>query len=303
MDSEPGGHVEAEPGAERMTSGVERGGGVPEQGIDDSTAREPADRATGRLRELFEGRSPNATTCPFLRSDAFGQLQTPNEWPDPANRCAALDEPQAPSARQQELVCLTLAHANCPRYLRGSLLARQAALTVPRARTLTGAIFGAILILIASSAASFAFVLSRGGLEIPVASPPGNAAVATPSQAAPTSAAVAPSAEPSPSPAVSLAPSVEPSTSPVSPPSTKPTQLPTATPAATASPASDRFALLDACPDKPNCYIYTIRAGDNLYSIAHYFGVSLQKIYQLNPWTRTSGLRPGRELILPTPTR
>ena len=267
-------------------------------------APEPVDRTTGRLRDLFEGRSPLATTCPFLRSEAFEQLQPPNEWPDPANRCAALDEPQAPSARQQELVCLTLAHANCPRYLRGSLLARQAALSMPRTRTLTGAIFGAILILIASSAASFAFVLSRGGLEIPVASPDGaNEVAAVPSSAppGPTNVAVHPSPPSEPSVEPSVEPSAVPSQTPPSSAPTTPTQ--TSTPAPTPRPTSDRFALLDPCPDKPNCYIYTIRVGDNLYSIAHYFGVSLEKVYELNPWTRTSGLRAGRELILPTPTR
>jgi hypothetical protein len=276
--------VEAEPGAERA-------------------APQPVDRTTGRLRELFEGRSALATTCPFLRSEAFGQLQPPNEWPDPANRCAALDEPQAPSARQQELVCLTLAHANCPRYLRGSLLARQAALAIPRTRTLTGAIFGAILILIASSAASFAFVLSRGGLEIPVASPgiANEVAAVSPSTPppSPTVVAVVPSPSLEPSVEPSIEPSVAPSEAPPSPPPTKPNQTPKPTP----RPTSDRFALLDPCPDTPNCYVYTIRAGDNLYSIANYFGVSLQRLYQLNPWTRTSSLRPGRELILPTPTR
>jgi LysM repeat protein len=46
-----------------------------------------------------------------------------------------------------------------------------------------------------------------------------------------------------------------------------------------------------------------IRGGDNLYSIAHYFGVSLDSVYRLNPWARTTPLRAGQELILPTPTR
>jgi hypothetical protein len=297
--------VEAEPGAKRDVRRA-RTGEQPAPSVEPADV-EVVDRTTGRLRELFEGRSPNAATCPFLRSDAFGQLQPPNEWPDPANRCAALDEPQAPSARQQELVCLTVGHANCPRYLRGSLLARQAALAVPRARTLTGAIFGAILVLIASSAASFAFVLSRGGLEIPVASPgvPGVAVASPSAQPGPTTIAVAPSVEPSiaptPVPTTSVEPSMEPSESPQVAPSPQPTERPTPRP--TSRPTSNRFALLDPCPNRSNCYIYTIRAGDNLYSIAHYFGVSLQKVYELNPWTRTSGLRPGRQLILPTPTR
>jgi LysM repeat protein len=60
---------------------------------------------------------------------------------------------------------------------------------------------------------------------------------------------------------------------------------------------------LTACPGTSNCWIYRIRRGDNLYSIARYFGVSLDSIYQRNPWVKTSGLRAGRELRIPTPTR
>ena len=43
--------------------------------------------------------------------------------------------------------------------------------------------------------------------------------------------------------------------------------------------------------------------GDNLFSIANYFGVSLEAVYDRNPWTRTSSLRAGQELRLPPPTR
>jgi LysM repeat protein len=49
--------------------------------------------------------------------------------------------------------------------------------------------------------------------------------------------------------------------------------------------------------------LYTIRSGDNLFSIGRYFGVSLETIRRLNPWTRTQGIRAGRQLVLPPPTR
>jgi LysM repeat protein len=61
--------------------------------------------------------------------------------------------------------------------------------------------------------------------------------------------------------------------------------------------------LLRPCPNVDKCWIYTVRRGDNLFSIANYFGVSLESIYDRNPWTRTESLRAGRELRLPPPTR
>ena len=70
---------------------------------------------------IGQDRSPNASVCPFLRAvDEDDTLGRPVETPDPANRCAALHEPVPQSLRQQELVCLTSGHVNCPRYLRGS---------------------------------------------------------------------------------------------------------------------------------------------------------------------------------------
>ena len=85
-------------------------------------------------------------------------------------------EPQ--SARQQELVCLKAAHADCPRYLRGAMALpepprprRQAA--VPRAT------LAALLILVLSAGISFGFVVQRGGIELPVvAAARGSSAVA-----------------------------------------------------------------------------------------------------------------------------
>jgi LysM repeat protein len=61
--------------------------------------------------------------------------------------------------------------------------------------------------------------------------------------------------------------------------------------------------LLRACPSTPRCWIYRVRSGDNLFSIARYFGVSTDSIYARNPWLRNRGLRAGQELRLPPPTR
>jgi LysM repeat protein len=59
---------------------------------------------------------------------------------------------------------------------------------------------------------------------------------------------------------------------------------------------------LTPCPSTPNCYIYVIRSGDNLYSIANYFGVSFTRVEAMNPWV-SNGLVVGRSLRIPTPTR
>ena len=58
-----------------------------------------------------------------------------------------------------------------------------------------------------------------------------------------------------------------------------------------------------ACPDAPNCWIYKVRSGDNLFSIANYFGVPLARVYAMNPWLESTGLRAGQSLRLPPPTR
>ena len=70
-------------------------------------------------------RSPSRARS-SARSIAPRLLGPPVEAPDPANRCVAVGAPTPQSARQQELVCLTSGHGNCPRYLRGALVAADA---------------------------------------------------------------------------------------------------------------------------------------------------------------------------------
>ena len=69
-----------------------------------------------------------------------------------------------------------------------------------------------------------------------------------------------------------------------------------------ARPSSSRYALLKPCPNTPKCFVYTVRSGDNLYSIANYFGVSFSTVKAWNPWT-ANGLKAGRALRIPPPTR
>jgi Tfp pilus assembly protein FimV len=85
-------------------------------------------------------------------------------------------------------------------------------------------------------------------------------------------------------------------------PSPTPAATPRATARPTTRPTSGRYALLRPCPDEADCWIYRVRSGDNLYSIARYFGVPLKTVQAWNPWT-ANGLKVGRDLRIPPPTR
>jgi LysM repeat protein len=246
----------------------------------------------------LEDRSPDPNTCPFLRAAADGTLVTPIERPDPANRCAALAEAVPQSLRQQELVCLSSGHVNCPRYLRGAAVVVETPTPVMRTgRTLTTPVFASIVLLVMAVSASVAFAFARGGIGLTAAAPsPSATAVAAIPSPSPFAPAATPSAAVTPvAPTPSVTPSPTPTATPA--PAATPTRKPTAT------PKSDRYKLLRACPNTPKCWIYKVRSGDNLFSIANYFGVSMDSIYARNPWLRNTGLRAGQELRLPPPTR
>jgi LysM repeat protein len=249
---------------------------------------------------VLDDRSPDPKVCPFLRATGEGGLIAPFEQPDPANRCAALAEAVPQSLRQQELVCLSTGHVNCPRYLRGAAVMTETPKPVVReGRAMSPAMLGSLVVLVMALTASVAFVLARGGaLSIgPTPSPGASAPVAVVSPSASSGPTISPSAvaEATPTPT----PTAEPTPSPS--PSPSPTPRPTRTPRPT--PSSDRYQLLTACSNTPRCWIYTVRRGDNVFSIARYFGVSTDAVYSRNPWLRNSGLRAGQQLRLPPPTR
>jgi hypothetical protein len=249
---------------------------------------------------MLDGRSDDPEICPFLRAaaDDAERIVAPIEAPDPANRCAALREPVPQSLRQQELVCLASGHVNCPRYLRGAVVIAEApAAPVRTGRSLSPAVIGSVLVLVMATSASLAFVMARGGLELAVVVPTGSP-IASQGAVAQASATSAPTPIPTATP--SLAPTPSPSPSPT--PTPKPTAKPTAKATARPAPTSDRYAVLRPCPDTPRCWIYRVRAGDNIYSIAHWFGISQDSIYDRNPFVR-NGLRAGQDLRLPPPTR
>jgi hypothetical protein len=166
---------------------------------------------------------------------------------------------------------------------------------------MTPAVLGSLLILVVTFGMSVMFVAARGGLDLRSAATPGPAAtaIAFASASPDAGSSEGPSSAPSatPLPTATPAPTPSPSSTPT------PTPAPTPTPEPTTTPRSDRYELLEPCPDEPDCWIYTVRRGDNLVSIANYFGVPRRTVYALNPWARDRGLRAGQKLILPPPTR
>ena len=279
---------------------VERGG--PVEDVEDGAAA-GGRRARSLAGPFGSGRALDPSiiqpSCRFLLREADDGALDPGLGIDPANRCVAMVEPVPQSSRQQELVCLTAAHINCPRYLRGLLLASA---EVPKTvrDPISPAVIGASIVLVAALAASFGFLAVRGGFDLPVrlsqsslvavapVASPSRTQNATPSQLAPAS--------PSPSPSPSPQPTASPAPTPVV------TPIPTRT--ATPAPSSDRYALLTRCATTSNCWIYVIRSGDNLKSIANYFGVSYARVLAMNPdLGDPANVRPGYRLRIPTPTR
>jgi len=125
--------------------------------------------------------------------------------------------------------------------------------------------------------------------------------VATPAPVAPLLAASA--IPPSPSPPAHASASLPDPVAQSHDPALTP--VASAAPAATRQrPSAERLALLQQCPDEPDCYLYEVRPGDNLSSIASWFGVPYADVLARNPGiTNPATVRSGEVIRLPTPRR
>ena len=244
-----------------------------------------------------------------------GERSTGSWWP----RCCSRTTPTGASrsARpasspraSRSSSCLRRAHADCPRYLRGAAPGTK---QPSRLSAVPRATLAALLILVVSAVISFGFVLQRGGIDLPVTDgSPASTAVAAIGTARPEPSdpamatstadpgmALTPGPTPSPpaTPGLTMSPTLTPDPTPLPPAAATPRPAPAAT------PKSDRYRVLRACPGRRGCWIYTVRAGDNLFSIANWFGVSLKTIYAWNPQYPAARLRAGDPIRMPPPTR
>ncbi len=228
----------------------------------------------------------------------------------------AIAGPRVLSRQQQELVCLGAAHVDCPRYRRAAAGSSPAVRRI-RIPAMPRATAAALVVVALSAGVSFGFVLQRGGIDLPSAAVSSGRVGAVASgvigsaSPGPSAAAATPAGSPLPSspasnlaspfdPPASPAPSATPAPTTPRSPGPKPTPTPTASGGV---PSADRLAVIKPCPGQAGCWIYKVRSGDNLWSIAHWFGVPLDTVYAWNPTVKQAGIQAGTPLRIPTPTR
>jgi LysM repeat protein len=236
--------------------------------------------------------------CPFLSAiDLDDRVRQALPTPDTANRCLSTGEAVAPSARDQRALCLTADHPECVRFVRATHRSREPEAGPASGRRLSGPILAAVAVLILAAALAGISLLANGDLSVgvggasptPSASASGGAAAAaaTVAPAVTTAPTVPPTATPGPTAAVAAATSA-----PATP--ARPTPTPT--------PRPKKYPGLTPCPGAADCYIYVVKSGDALGTIADRYGLGLDEVLARNPSIRDPGLIVrGQKIRLPTP--
>lgn len=191
--------------------------------------------------------------------------------------------------------------AQIPRGVVGRLPEAQQRLWRDTSATLI--LLGAVLMVVL--AATRPVALSGGVLgatAIPTRSPAPEMST-TAAQASPQQAATRRPTETPPPLAPTEMPAIDATVGPTasSPQPVMPTSQPTRGPEL---PTSDRMAVLSPCPGTPDCYVYVVRRGDNLVSIANWFGIPYAEVLALNPQVADpSRVKAGDPITLPRPRR
>jgi len=242
--------------------------------------------------------------CPFLSAiDLDDRVRQARPTPDTANRCLSTGEAIAPSARDQRALCLTADHPACVRFVRATHRSREPEAGPASGRRLSGPILAAVAVLILAAALAGISLVANGDLSVGVGGAPPSPSASSSAGAAAAAATVAPAVTPAPT--APTAPTAPPSATPVpsaavaaatSAPATpaRPTPAPT--------PKPKRYPGLTPCPGEADCYIYVVKSGDALGTIADRYALGLDEVLARNPSIRDPGLIVrGQRIRLPTP--